>query len=202
MMKRTSLLFLAMVISTVTALADPVAVFELQWGKKKERQIHSFAIAFDQAAASYTVYNFKKLVQNKFYLKTTIHRVIPGYLVQGGDPLSRKKDRNPVGTGGPGYTLPPEIRLKHVRGAIAMGRLPDAVNPKRLSNGSQFYICLQNIPAQDGKDTVFGRVISGLEVLDQISRMPADTNANPLERIEVRRTYLIDRSQLGGPPVR
>lgn len=202
MMKRTFLLFLAIVIPAVTSLADPVAVFELQWGKKKERQIRSFAIAFDEAAAAYTVYNFKKLVQNKFYLKTTIHRVIPGYLVQGGDPLSRKKDRNPVGTGGPGYTLPPEIRLKHVRGAIAMGRLPDSVNPKRLSNGSQFYVCLQNIPSQDGKDTVFGRVISGLEVLDQISRTPADTNANPLERIEVRRTYIIDRSQLGGPAVR
>lgn len=201
-MKRTFLLFLVTVISVGTSLADPVAVFELQWGKKKERQIRSFAIAFDEAAAPYTVANFKKLVQDKFYLKTTIHRVIPGYLVQGGDPFSRKKDRNPVGTGGPGYTLPPEIRLKHVRGAIAMGRLPDAVNPKRLSNGSQFYVCLQNIPAQDGKDTVFGRVISGLEVLDQISRMPADTNANPLERIEVRRTYIIDRSQLGGPAVR
>lgn len=201
-MKRTFLLFLVTVISVGTSLADPMAVFELQWGKKKERQIRSFAIAFDEAAAPYTVANFKKLVQDKFYLKTTIHRVIPGYLVQGGDPFSRKKDRNPVGTGGPGYTLPPEIRLKHVRGAIAMGRLPDAVNPKRLSNGSQFYVCLQNIPAQDGKDTVFGRVISGLEVLDQISRMPADTNANPLERIEVRRTYIIDRSQLGGPAVR
>jgi peptidyl-prolyl cis-trans isomerase B (cyclophilin B) len=201
MMKRIFLLFLAMVITAVTSLADPVAVFELQWGKKKDRQIRSFAIAFDEAAP-YTVSNFKKLVQDGFYVKTAIHRVIPGYLVQGGDPLSRKKDRGPVGTGGPGYTLPPEIRLKHVRGAVAMGRLADAVNPKRLSNGSQFYVSLQNMPAQDGKDTVFGRVVSGLDVLDQISRMPADTNGNPFERIEVRRTYLIDRSQLGGPPVR
>ena len=83
-----------------------------------------------------------------------------------------------------------------------MGRLPDPVNPKRLSNGSQFYVCLKSIPAQDGKDTVFGRVISGLDVLDQISHMAADNNANPYERIEVRRAYLIDRSQLGGSAVR
>lgn len=185
----------------MTAQADPVAVFELQWGNKKDQQIRSFAIALDETAAPYTVANFKKLVQNKFYLKTTIHRVIPGYLVQGGDPLSRGKDRTSVGTGGPGYTLPPEIRLRHVRGAVAMGRLPDAVNPKRLSNGSQFYVSLQNMSSQDGKDTVFGRVISGLDVLDQISRVAADSNGNPLERIEVRRTYIIDRSQLGGPPV-
>lgn len=201
-MKRPFLLFIVLVISTVVSQADPVAVFELQWGKGKEQQIRSFAIAFDEAAAPYTVNNFKKLVQDKFYLKTTIHRVIPGYLVQGGDPLSKKKDRGPVGTGGPGYTLPSEIHLRHSRGAVAMGRLADAVNPKRLSNGSQFYVCLQSIPTQDGKDTVFGQVISGLDVLDQISRMPADTNANPSERIEVRRTYIIDRSQLGGPPVR
>jgi peptidyl-prolyl cis-trans isomerase B (cyclophilin B) len=201
-MKRTFLLFLVLVISAMTSQADPVAVFELQWGKKKDQQIRSFAIAFDETAAPHTVANFKKLVQNKFYVKTTIHRVIPGYLVQGGDPLSKGKDRTSVGTGGPGYTLPPEIRLRHVRGAIAMGRLPDAVNPKRLSNGSQFYVCLQDIPTQDGKDTVFGRVISGLDVLDQVSRVAADSNANPLERIEVRRTYIIDRSQLGGPTVR
>jgi len=201
-MKRTFLLFLVLVISGITSQADPVAVFELQWGKKKDQQIRSFAIAFDETAAPYTVANFKKLVQDRFYLKTTIHRAIPGYLVQGGDPLSKGKDRTSVGTGGPGYTLPPEIRLKHVRGAVAMGRLPDAVNLKRLSNGSQFYVCLRSIPAQDGKDTVFGRVISGLDVLDQISHMAADNNANPFERIEVRRTYIIDRSQLGGPRVR
>ena len=78
-----------------------------------------------------------------------------------------------------------------------MARLPDNINLIRQSNGSQFYVCLQSIPSQDGKDTVFGHVISGLEALDEISRMPADSNANPDERVEVDRTYLIDRSQLG-----
>jgi peptidyl-prolyl cis-trans isomerase B (cyclophilin B) len=82
---------------------------------------------------------------------------------------------------------------------VAMGRLPDKVNPTRQSNGSQFYVCLQPITIQDGQDTVFGQVVSGLEALDEISRLPADGNANPIDRIEIRRTYIIDRSQLGHP---
>jgi cyclophilin family peptidyl-prolyl cis-trans isomerase len=80
-----------------------------------------------------------------------------------------------------------------------MGRLPDNINPTGQSNGSQFYVCLQPILSQDGQDTVFGEVISDLNALDEISRLPADTNANPIDRIEVRRTYIIDRSQLGRP---
>jgi cyclophilin family peptidyl-prolyl cis-trans isomerase len=125
--------------------------------------------------------------------------VFPNYLVQGGDPLTRRNDRTIIGTGGPGYTLPAEIRRKHFRGAVAAGRLKDSINPNRQSNGSQFYVCLQPIPAQDGQDTVFGVVIAGLPALDEISRLDADTNANPLQRVEVIRAYIIDRSQLGHP---
>ena len=84
-----------------------------------------FAIAFYDADAPQTSANFKKLVENGFYKKTTIHRVFPNYLVQGGDPLSRKKDRSVIGTGGPGYTLPAEIRRKHSSDSVAMGRLPE-----------------------------------------------------------------------------
>jgi cyclophilin family peptidyl-prolyl cis-trans isomerase len=141
--------------------------------------------------------NFKKLVTDGFYKKTTIHRVFPNYLVQGGDPLSKRKDRTVVGTGGPGYTLPAEIRRKHLRGSVAMGRLPNNVNPTHQSNGSQFYVSLQPIPAQDGQDTVFGEVVAGLPALDEISHLQVDTNDNPIERVEVTRAYIIDRSQLG-----
>jgi peptidyl-prolyl cis-trans isomerase B (cyclophilin B) len=193
---------ICLLLSVAVCGADEVAVFDLQWGAKRERRTGSFALAFYEREASYTVFNFKRLVHEDFYVKTAFHRVIPNYLVQGGDPLSRKKDRGQMGTGGPGYTLPPEINRRHARGSVAMGRLSDAVNPKRLSNGSQFYVCLQPIAAQDGKDTVFGYIVSGLEVLAEISRLPADHNANPLERVEVKRTYLIDRSQLGGPVIR
>jgi len=198
-MKSTLILLATLIFSGINSLADPVAVFDVQWGKGKQRQSRSFAIAFFDASAPQTAANFRKLVKDGFYVKTTLHRVFPNYLVQGGDPLSKRKDRTVIGTGGPGYTLRAEIRRKHTRGAVAMGRLPDNINPTRQSNGSQFYVCLQPIASQDGKDTVFGEVISGLDALDEISRLPADSNANPIDRIQVRRTYIVDRSELGRP---
>src|ERR1700751_3570712 len=147
-MKNILVLSAILLASAVGCLADPVAVFDVQWGKGKERQKRSFAIGFYAADAPQTTANFKKLVQDGFYKKTTIHRVFPNSLVQGGEPLSRNKDRSAVGTGGPGYTLPAEIRRKHLRASVAMGRLPDKINPNRQSNGSQFYVCLQPIPGQ------------------------------------------------------
>ena len=198
-MKSALILLATLIISAISSIADPVAVFDVQWGKGKQRQSRSFAIAFFDASAPQTAANFRKLVKDGFYVKTTLHRVFPNYLVQGGDPLSKRKDRTVIGTGGPGYTLRAEIRQKHTRGAVAMGRLPDNINPTRQSNGSQFYVCLQPMASQDGKDTVFGEVISGLDALDEISRLPADSNANPIDRIQVRRTYIVDRSELGRP---
>jgi peptidyl-prolyl cis-trans isomerase B (cyclophilin B) len=198
-MKNSLVILATLIFLTPGAFADPVAVFEVQWGKGKERQSRSFAIAFFDESAPQTTANFKQLVKDNFYVKTTFHRVFPNYLVQGGDPLSKRKDRTVIGTGGPGYTLRAEIRRKHSRGAVAMGRLPDNINATRQSNGSQFYVCLQAITSQDGKDTVLGEVISGLQALDEISRLPADSNANPVDRVHVRRTYMIDRSELGRP---
>ena len=198
-MKSALILVATLIFSAISSIADPVAVFDVQWGKGKQRQSRSFAIAFFDASAPQTAANFRKLVKDGFYVKTTLHRVFPNYLVQGGDPLSKRKDRTVIGTGGPGYTLRAEIRQKHTRGAVAMGRLPDNINPTRQSNGSQFYVCLQPMASQDGKDTVFGEVISGLDALVEISRLPADSNANPIDRIQVRRTYIVDRSELGRP---
>ena len=198
-MKSALILLATLIFSAISSIADPVAVFDVQWGKGKQRQSRSFAIAFFDASAPQTAANFRKLVKDGFYVKTTLHRVFPNYLVQGGDPLSKRKDRTVIGTGGPGYTLRAEIRRKHTRGAVAMGRLPDNINPTRQSNGSQFYVCLQPIASQDGKDTVFGEVVWGLNALDEISRLPADSNANPIDRIQVRRTYIVDRSELGRP---
>src|SRR3984957_15323040 len=196
-MKNILVLWTILLASVIGCSADAVAVFDVRWGKGKDRQKRSFAIAFFNADAPQSTANFKKLVQDGFYKNTTIHRVFPNYLVQGGDPLSKKKDRSVIGTGGPGYTLPAEIRRKHIPGSVAMGRLPDKINPTRQSNGSQFYVCLQPIPAQDGKDTVFGEVVAGLTGLDEISHLQVDTNSNPVERVVVMRTYIIDRSQLG-----
>jgi cyclophilin family peptidyl-prolyl cis-trans isomerase len=198
MIKRFIALVVALTVTSSILSAKDVAVFEVQWKEGKVRQTRSFAIGFDEDAAPYTVYNFKKLVKEKFYVHTKIHRAISNYLIQGGDPLTKKNDRNVMGTGGPGYTLPAEIRLKHVRGAVAMGALSVKVNPKLESNGSQFYICLKDIPTQDGKDTVFGHVAGGLDALMEISNAVVDTNNNPINPIVVTKTYLIDEKKLGG----
>jgi len=136
-------------------------------------------IEFSDSDAPQTVENFKKLVRKGFYKGISFHRVFPHMLVQAGDPLSRGRDRARVGTGGPGYTLPAEIHLKHTVGAVAMSRLPDNLNPTRVSSGSQFYVCLKPMPNLDGQYTVFGHVVRGMENLDKISVLPTDTNNNP-----------------------
>jgi peptidyl-prolyl cis-trans isomerase B (cyclophilin B) len=198
MIKRFVALAVTLIVSSSVLSAKDVAVFDVQWKEGKQRQTRSFAIAFDEDAAPYTVYNFKKLIKEKFFVKTTIHRAIRNYLIQGGDPNTKKKDRNIMGVGGPGYSLPAELRLKHVRGAVAMAALRPKVNPNLESNGSQFYICLTDIPSQDGKDTVFGHVANGMDALVEISNAVVDTNNNPINPIVVTRAYLIDESKLGG----
>jgi peptidyl-prolyl cis-trans isomerase B (cyclophilin B) len=182
-MKYRIAIFLFVFACAIGAQADQ-AVLSIRIGK--EKQLRRVVIDLFEGDAPQTVENFKKLSRKGFYKKVKIHRVFPGLLVQMGDPLSKKKDRRKVGTGGPGYTLPPEISRKHTAGAVAMTRLPDEINPGRLSNGSQFYICLKPMPNLDGNYTVFGQVVEGLEALDEISRKPVDTNDNPIDRIEIR----------------
>ena len=150
------------------------------------KEIKTVVIELDPAAAPRTVENFKQLISEGFYKGLAFHRVIPDYLVQTGDPNSKGfRGRGKWGLGGPGYNLPPEIGKKHTRGAVAMARLGDAVNPERESNGSQFYIALAPLSDLDGKYTVFGNVVSGLAVLDEMSRVPTDDNDIPTKRVEV-----------------
>ncbi|MFN8439074.1 MAG: peptidylprolyl isomerase [Cytophagales bacterium] len=131
--------------------------------------------------------NFIRLANTGFYDSTTFHRVIPNFMIQGGDPNS--KDNNPYndGQGGPNYTLKAEIlpQFKHIRGALAAARLSDQVNPKKESSGSQFYI-VQNrtgTPFLDGNYTVFGEVFDNLEVVDKIAEQPRDGMDRPLQNI-------------------
>lgn len=165
------------------ASSDEVAFLKIKVGNQEEtvRAI----LEFYDGDAPQTVENFKRLARKGFYNGIAFHRVFPHILVQAGDPLSRKKDRSHVGTGGPGYTLQPEIRRKHAAGAVAMARLPDKINPGRVSNGSQFYICLKSQPALDGQYTVFAHVTDGLEGCDKISQVAADSNDNPVDRVVI-----------------
>ena len=119
--------------------------------------------------APMSVTNFIKLSKEGFYKGLTFHRVEPGFVIQGGDPTG-------TGRGGPGYTIPAEIKMPHTEGALAYARLPDTdpmgkpVNPNKESSGSQFYITLAPQPALDGGYTVFGQTVEGMDVIKQIQR--------------------------------
>jgi len=119
-------------------------------------------VQLDASAAPLTVNNFVFLAEQGFYDGLTFHRVEPSFVIQGGDPTG-------TGGGGPGYTVPAEIQLPHVEGAIAMARRGDEVNPTRASSGSQFYITLAPTPFLDGGYTAFGQVIEGMEVVQSIA---------------------------------
>src|SRR5262245_19935619 len=118
-----------------------------------------------------TVENFVTLAGQGFYDGTTFHRVIPGFVIQGGDPNSRNRDPRDDGAGGPGYTIEAEFTgYPHRRGVVSMAR---GISPD--SAGSQFFIVHADSPDLDGQYTVFGRVIAGMEVVDAVTRVEIDT---------------------------
>ena len=134
--------------------------------------------------------NFEKLAKNHFFDGILFHRVINGFMIQVGDPLT--KDSTQVdrwGTGGPGYTIPAEIisGLTHKKGALAAARRGDSVNPAKESSGSQFYIVQDENGCKhlDGEYTIFGEVVSGFETIDKIASAPTDFRDKPLENIEI-----------------
>ena len=198
MIRPVLLLTAAALVCAPYLRADEVVLMHIRFGK--EKALHPVAIELYEADAPSTSTNFKKLVRDGFYKGLAFHRAIPKTLVQVGDPKSGKKDRADVGTGGPGYTIPAEIRRKHTRGAVAAARLPDKINPSRMSNGSQFYVTLRPLPELDGQYTVFGNVIYGLETLEAISEKPVDSNDYPIERVTVRSMKVLPREELPAPP--
>ena len=125
--------------------------------------------------------NFCKLAVENFYNGTTFHRVIPGFMIQGGDPNSKNADRSNHGMGGPGYHIKAEFNNKpHKRGVLSMARAQDPD-----SAGSQFFICVADASFLDGQYTAFGEVVSGMEIADRVVNAKRDGRDNPLERIEM-----------------
>ena len=132
-------------------------------------------------AAPNHVKNFVTLAQQNFYDGTTFHRVIPGFMIQGGDPNSKSPDRSTHGMGGPGHRVKAEFNSRpHKRGVLSMARSNDPD-----SAGSQFFICVADANFLDWQYTAFGEVVSGMEVADKIVGMKRDGRDNPLERVEM-----------------
>ena len=122
-----------------------------------------------------TVRNFSKLVKSGFYNGTLFHRVIPGFMIQGGDPNTKNSDKSAWGQGGPGYNLKAEFNSRsHLRGIVSMARANDPD-----SAGSQFFIVTSDSTFLDRQYTVFGEVIGGIEVADKIVNLPRDGNDCP-----------------------
>ncbi|MBT5259058.1 MAG: peptidylprolyl isomerase, partial [Nitrospina sp.] len=128
--------------------------------------------------------NFKDLANSDFYNGTIFHRVIPGFMVQGGDPNTKSDDRSSHGTGGPGHTIKAEFNDEtHARGIVSMARSQDPD-----SAGSQFFVVVKDSDFLDGQYTAFGRVISGMDTVDKIVDSPRDDRDNPIDRIEMKVT--------------
>jgi peptidyl-prolyl cis-trans isomerase B (cyclophilin B) len=158
----------------VKKLSETKAIIETKFGNMELR-------FFPEIAPNH-VNNFIELAKKGFYDGTTFHRVIPGFMIQGGDPNSKNPDRPSHGMGGPGHTVKAEFNNKpHKRGVLSMAR---AGHPD--SAGSQFFICVADASFLNGKYSVFGEVVSGMDVADKIVNQARDKKDNPMERIEIK----------------
>ena len=167
-------ILLSTLLLTAVVSAQEIAVIETKFGKI---EMELFA---DKAPGH--VKNFKDLAKKGFYDGTIFHRVIPGFMIQGGDPNTKSDDRSAHGMGGPGYSINAEFNdTLHKRGILSMARSQDP-----NSAGSQFFIVVKQSSFLDGKYTAFGKVLSGMAVADQIVNAPRDRRDNPDERIEMK----------------
>ena len=167
-------ILLSTLLLTAVVSAQEIAVIETKFGK--------IEMEFFEDKAPGHVKNFKDLAKKGFYDGTIFHRVIPGFMIQGGDPNTKSDDRSAHGMGGPGYSINAEFNdTLHKRGILSMARSQDP-----NSAGSQFFIVVKKSSFLDGKYTAFGKVLSGMAVADQIVNAPRDRRDNPDERIEMK----------------
>jgi peptidyl-prolyl cis-trans isomerase B (cyclophilin B) len=156
--------------------ASPRAILETRFGE--------IEVEFLDDKAPGHVKNFLDLARKGFYDGTTFHRVIPGFMIQGGDPNTKDKSapRERHGTGGPGHSVKAEFNdTPHKRGIVSMARSSDP-----NSAGSQFFIVVKDSNFLDRQYTAFGRVTRGMEVADQIVNAPRDARDNPKDRVDMK----------------
>lgn len=170
--------------------SDEVAVIETSKGK--------LVVEFWPDVAPKTVANFKKLAEEGFYDGTAFHRIISGFMAQGGDPLTKDPTQEARwGTGDPGYKIDAEFNdHKHVRGVLSMARSQDP-----NSAGSQFFLMLGTATHLDGQYTGFGQVMEGDETLTKIAATPVTTSSSgepskPTERVEIKSVKIVPRSEI------
>jgi cyclophilin family peptidyl-prolyl cis-trans isomerase len=196
MRKTFILIFLIGVLLMSCSKDQKVAVISTKFG--------DMVVEFFPDVAPMHVENFQILAEEGYYNGTTFHRVIPGFMIQGGDPNSKDLDRMNDGTGGragkffgigrendpESWTVPAEFNdTPHQRGTLSMARSQNID-----SGSSQFFICHDNAPFLDGQYTVFGQLISGIEVVDEIVNSERDPRDNPIDRVEMT-VSLVDKSE-------
>ncbi|OGW61678.1 MAG: peptidylprolyl isomerase [Nitrospirae bacterium RBG_16_64_22] len=147
-----------------------------------ETKYGNMTIKFFPDSAPGHVKNFVDLAKNGVYDGTIFHRIIPGFMIQGGDPNTKGPDPRTYGMGGPGYTIKAEFSDKpHKRGILSMAR---AQHPD--SAGSQFFVVVKDSPFLDRQYTVFGEVVEGMDAVDKIVGLPRDARDLPNERVEMK----------------
>ena len=161
------------------AKGEKVAVIDTNFGR--------IVLKFFPKLAPGHVKNFTKLASKGFYDQTTFHRVIPGFMIQGGDPNTKPGATGMPGMGGPGYTIPAEFNpTHHARGILSMARSSDP-----NSAGSQFFICVADAASLDNQYTVFGQVVQGMDVVDKIVNLPRDSSDMPTPKPAVMKKVTI-----------
>jgi len=142
----------------------------------KVKDYGTMKIKFLTKDAPKNITNVANLAIKGFYNGLTFHRLIPGFMIQGGDP-------DGTGMGGPGYEIDAEIKNKHLKGSMAMARTGDQVNPQKRSSGSQFYICFVPTPFLDGNYTVIGNMVSGEDVLGKLEKVQTGAQDKPTKPV-------------------
>ncbi len=179
--KGIAVCLMGVLMAGTSAFGGEIAIIETTMG--------NIELEFLEDKAPGHAKNFKDLARKGFYDGTTFHRVIPGFMIQGGDPNSKSTNRSTHGMGGPGYTIKAEFNdTPHDRGILSMARSQDP-----NSAGSQFYIVVKDSHFLDNQYTVFGRVIDGMEVADKIVSVSRDSRDNPEERVEMKSVKIVNR---------
>ena len=171
---------MGVLMTGTAAQSNEVAVIETTFG--------DIELEFLNDIAPGHVKNFKDLAGKGYYDGTTFHRLIPGFMIQGGDPNTKNDDRSMHGMGGPGYTIKAEFSsTPHSRGVLSMARSQDPD-----SAGSQFFIVVKDSAFLDNQYTVFGRVTKGMDVVDKIVSVPRDSRDNPDDKVEMKSVKMVN----------